>query len=604
MAIIVTPGQVVAAPDWEALFAQHGGSKSNQLRPPTKAEQDAADNTGDDLEQNPIYRYYAADGSYVEARRAPNGDYQIVDYKPSQKYQQTQTPSAQNQVPRDAVPRIEGTPVPGGGFDNESPIKVWRRPDNSIVKTESLDANELKKWQEDRERSRNPGRKTDAEIKAEQEKADREVVDVTYTGTGKNRQKVTTYRSGRKATEAAPQNATAVSVTYDPDGTKVTKWDDGTTTREQQRPGERAAEQRAAEKDTFGVEPAGAPEMTYSVGQMSAGLRTYSQWLSQQVKLHRDTNGAQGIAPNEATKLMERRIALAEAALKEQEGLVNAQSGQRRDDIGQRRDTLSETQSRRGAAERALKQVQDATAPLLKYMLPGDARAFVAAQQEMLQNALGYAGQWGGLRESPEIGADTFPALRQIREASMAGIQTAAAGGPEIFAPRPVTAPAQPPAPTAAATPAFRPQPPATPPPATTAAPVPAGTNPIDGSAVVVPTQLPRPSTVRATTDLTRSLIDNVLQNPAVPADDQRATALPPNPPIVAPFQDEQPADVPVNTDPSQGPVGMAPPMRAIQEARYGQGNYFDPDLAGSELAARLGIDPEIMRQAIGTLYG
>lgn len=89
MAIIFTPGQVVPTTDWEALFAQHGGAKSTQIRKPSKDEQRAADDAGDDLDQNPIYRYYAADGSYVEARRAPNGDYQVVDYHPSATFMQT-----------------------------------------------------------------------------------------------------------------------------------------------------------------------------------------------------------------------------------------------------------------------------------------------------------------------------------------------------------------------------------------------------------------------------------------------------------------------------------------------------------------------------------
>ncbi len=92
MAIILTPGQNVAGPDWEAVFQQHGGSKSQVLRPPTKAEIEGAP-PEDDFDQNPIYRYYAADGSYVEARKSPTGDYQIVAYQPSAKFQQAQPKS-------------------------------------------------------------------------------------------------------------------------------------------------------------------------------------------------------------------------------------------------------------------------------------------------------------------------------------------------------------------------------------------------------------------------------------------------------------------------------------------------------------------------------
>jgi hypothetical protein len=75
-----------------------------------------------------------------------------------------------------------------------------------------------------------------ADAERAQKEADTTVVSVAYQGTGKNRKKVTTYKSGRTASEDAPTNATVIGVTYDPDGTKVTKYDDGTETREQKDP--------------------------------------------------------------------------------------------------------------------------------------------------------------------------------------------------------------------------------------------------------------------------------------------------------------------------------------------------------------------------------
>lgn len=74
---------------------------------------------------------------------------------------------------------------------------------------------------------------------------DTTVVSTTYVGTGKNRKKVTEYQSGRKVTEDAATNASPVSVSYDADGTKVTKYDDGTETREQLSPAQRRAEDDA-----------------------------------------------------------------------------------------------------------------------------------------------------------------------------------------------------------------------------------------------------------------------------------------------------------------------------------------------------------------------
>jgi hypothetical protein len=111
--ILVVPNQVIAGPDWDQLVSQHGGTKGPPTpRPPSKTEQAAADDAGDDLTQNPIYRQYLADGTYVEYRKAPNGtDSQIVDYKPSAKFTQQQTRQDQ------------GTGPPGGKayIDEEGP---------------------------------------------------------------------------------------------------------------------------------------------------------------------------------------------------------------------------------------------------------------------------------------------------------------------------------------------------------------------------------------------------------------------------------------------------------------------------------------------------
>lgn len=354
------------------------------------------------------------------------------------------------------------------------------------------------------------------------------------------------------------------------------------------------AERRAEEQGAFGVEPAGAPEMTYTVGQMSAGLRQYSQWLSQQVKLHKDTNGAQGIAPNEATKLMERRIALAESTLKEQEGLANVQASQRGQDITQRGQTLSDTAGRRSAAQALHTNALSTFVPLATRLGPGGGALLSQAINDTLASGRGYVDSFGGLRESPEISADSFPALAELRRASMAGIQTAAQGGPRIFdirTPPPSGADVE--AANQAAQSGFREAigpllgpPPAAPAAAPAAAPiVPPANNPIDGTPIALPTQMPGA--------------------PArLPIRDDWSTdpGLTPLPPFVTPDR-YQPAP-PINLDPSQGPVGMQPPMRAIQEMRYGGGNYFDPDLAGNDLSMRLGIPPEIMSRAISGLYG
>jgi hypothetical protein len=63
--------------------------------------------------------------------------------------------------------QIEGTPN-GQGFDNERPVMVTRDASGKITESRPLTPAEEKDWRENRERSRNPGGKTDAEVQAQQ----------------------------------------------------------------------------------------------------------------------------------------------------------------------------------------------------------------------------------------------------------------------------------------------------------------------------------------------------------------------------------------------------------------------------------------------------
>lgn len=118
MAITFTPGEVISWDDLNALMAQHGspgGAKSVVKLTLTKEERERLEDDGLDPENHGRYRYYFADGSYVDAETqtpapgetnaqgAATGTFRVVEYKPSQAYQQqaraqspeTQSPAAQ-----------------------------------------------------------------------------------------------------------------------------------------------------------------------------------------------------------------------------------------------------------------------------------------------------------------------------------------------------------------------------------------------------------------------------------------------------------------------------------------------------------------------------
>jgi hypothetical protein len=176
MAIVIAPGQSVSQPDWDALAHQHGESKGEPTRVGRTEEQiKAAALAGDPdpgAQQRPIYRYYFTDGTYVDARTSVNGaDYEIVDYKPSSQYK----------------PAEASTPA----------SKRTAREEAEIAANAGLPPDQDPRAETNAERA--------ARADATRKQQDTTVASESFTGTGKNRKKVTTYQSGRSVTVDAPE---------------------------------------------------------------------------------------------------------------------------------------------------------------------------------------------------------------------------------------------------------------------------------------------------------------------------------------------------------------------------------------------------------------
>lgn len=376
-------------------------------------------------------------------------------------------------------------------------------------------------------------------------------------------------------------------------------------------------------KDDYAPEPESLSSIPLTHGNLSAGLKAYSEQLDKEVKLYESSGGKQGVSPEKATRLMQRRVALAESMLKEQTGNVNTQTGLLNNATTQRGQTMGDVQNRRGTAERIHSNTLNTLIPLAKGMGPGGGALLSKAINDTLAGALGYAQQWGGMTDVPEIDVSQYPALAAVRGAG--GPITTPGAPPPIVTPRPVTGPnalgvgggiGAPPSMTpeqAAAQraqavqnaggvlppPIFRPQGPAQ---------VPAATNPIDNSPIVVP---PTPTTPSG------------IPQPTVPgARDNNSPPPPANVPGMPGYDPARPVGKIMTPMLSATEVGerMARPNifsgatdtlptmpqmglpRFAQEARYGA--FFDPDEMGAGLAARLGIDPEIMKLAAAGMYG
>jgi hypothetical protein len=102
-------------------------------------------------------------GAVLHVRRKPDGNFDVVNQA---------NPNPANAGATGATStNIEGTPDPSkpGGFDNERPRWVTRDANgNQVGESKPVTGKDLDDWRESRERSRNPGGKTDAEIQSQQ----------------------------------------------------------------------------------------------------------------------------------------------------------------------------------------------------------------------------------------------------------------------------------------------------------------------------------------------------------------------------------------------------------------------------------------------------
>lgn len=365
---------------------------------------------------------------YVGTNPSTGKPTQVSEWPDGHKsYDDTQVPAAQ--ASQGQTTNAEGTQRPDGSWDNEQPREVVRDSTGKVISSKPLEGAALKDWRESRERSRNPGGKTDQQIKDDQTAAQN-----AATAAAASRR--ADSAEARAIAEANKVGSKVEDLTIQGQHyTRITKTsaDGKATTIENYGPdGKQIATLPSAEVPTaYGVEPEGAPAFDPTMGQLTTGLQTYSSYLSQQVKLNKDSGGKQGIAPEQATKLMDRRIGLAESAMKEQQGQQSQGNTVRGQALTQRGQDVNEVASRRGDAAGVFKSTEDRYMQFLAHLKPGAAGTWVDARDQALNRARDYVGSYGGLRDVP--GVVTGQDLAAASAAARTGVQTAATGGPVLF---------------------------------------------------------------------------------------------------------------------------------------------------------------------------
>jgi hypothetical protein len=350
--------------------------------------------------------------------------------------------------------QVEGTPLPGGGFDNERPVKVTRDANGKQIGLPvPLMGAELEAWHEDRQRSRNPGRKTDADIAAEQAKAEerrRQDQKDQEAASVRNRPSVSIKEDGSGGMVAISTDPTTGAITTKPipgvRGTPDRVTVDGTI---YERGQDGAYAPAAGLPDKNKPVPTSAPRFTPDYSKDDLGLTDYNNALQ-------DARAAGIIDRAQGEQLLTQAAGLATTTASHGTTLRSQAATTRGQDINQRGQDIGEVQSRRSAARGSFEHNNTHYANLALKMRGGTgniaAEAFRASMLADRQNAA----DWGGMREIPRVPDPYMNAVRGVEdtqisikpggqiEVSPAG--TAPAGAPPVIptAPSASITPAQP----------------------------------------------------------------------------------------------------------------------------------------------------------------
>lgn len=336
-----------------------------------------------------IEAYQKADGTWEIERDDPKGS--APDKAPTQPANQTQRPAGGKR-------EIEGTPTgrtnPDGTpeYDNERPRWVTRDKNGNEVFSEPVTGKDLDDWRESRERSRNPGGKTDAEIRADadRERNQRRQDDADQAARDqRNRPTVKIEDDGKGG---------VVAISVYPDGHTETKPVEGVSGKPQEITHEgrryRLNPQTGQYEDVTPQTPNDIPippglEFEPDYNQDDLGLAAYNERLL-------EARRAGKIRREQGLQLLQQAGALAETE--------HNHGGKRRDQaLTQRQQNLSETQHRRTAANDVLRQAEDNFSKYAAQMLPGNGQTAVDDYRATLTLGRANAEDWGGMTEEPNV---------------------------------------------------------------------------------------------------------------------------------------------------------------------------------------------------------
>lgn len=311
--------------------------------------------------------------------------------------------------------RTEGTPLPGGGYDNSNPIMAAYVNGQRTGETRQPTAKELEDWNLAGQMTRNPGGKTDAEIKAEAEKNKPGAPTLKPDGKG-GTIAVQTMPDGTIKTTPLPGVPSEVSSKYkevkqDP---KTGKWSGLTPDGKWE---EIAGGPGLPSKG--GKLPPGVNPPRFSRGNVAAELNRFNRELDQAV--------ARGeITKEEAVGFYTPYHQEASTYISEQNNADSQDNNAVSSALTQRSQNLTQSGNRLNWANSAFQNAAQQDNNLLM----GAAGTGKSALVPLLTLQAGLANAAGGFRDQPEVEIRRYPAMGAGVPASIAPVINATNAAP------------------------------------------------------------------------------------------------------------------------------------------------------------------------------
>ncbi len=472
MAISVTPGQRLTRDEWEALFQQHGLAKANAYPVNVSASKPLKDQVLSGEDQRPVYRYYATDGTYVEARTADNGeDFEIVSYKPSKQAEQAagtdqNTPAAReaarleaerarnrslppDQDPRDETDAQRAARADATRKEQEAKAEATRKEQEAKAERERKEA-EAAAARPPQERV-NPADPTKRQVWNPTSKAWEDAGAVAQKPDKPDPGQLVTGGDGKKyRVRVGPNNETIVEETAVPAEVKppqnvIKRGDDGrdyVLSVDAQgngisRPVEGSSGGRPKPRERM-KDPAGGPDLELQddgtwtpikvegrpeapdipalrgeFGSIATELSELSRQLEAEV-------GAGRLTPDRATSIFNARHAAATTRVNEIKTIVDSARGIYGDQVAQRGQSLADEANRRSTAASTYATATGAFNNLFDKPMPGAGQYASAAFEQLLGMARKHAEASGApAQQRPEIAMPR--SAQQILEMELPG---------------------------------------------------------------------------------------------------------------------------------------------------------------------------------------